>query len=123
MSTTSGDDLKRLFAQAPLVGADDDFVAQVAAGVVARRRALRMRRAAVLALLGMVAAGGAALLAPVAPSAAYVSAMGDSLLNLPDQIGNAAAQMGDAPGAWYLRLVLAVIVLPLAGVAWLSRRA
>ncbi len=123
MSETSDDDLKRLFAQSPLLAADDAFVAQVAAGVAVRRRRLRVRRAAVMTLLCAVATVFAVLLAPVAPSVTSVSALGGSLLDLPDQIGNAAVEVGNLPGALYLWLVLAAIVLPLAGVAWWSRRA
>ncbi len=123
MSENQEDDFKRLFAQAPLVGADDAFVAQVADGVAARRRTMRARRAVLLVLACAIAAWLAVLLAPVAPSIAAVSALGDSLLNLPDRIGNAAEDVRGVPGALYLWLVLAALVLPLAGVAWLSRRA
>lgn len=66
MSEQPDETLKRVFARAPMVGADEGFVATLASDVAARRRAQRMRRVGLMALLGMVAVGVAWLLAPLA---------------------------------------------------------
>jgi hypothetical protein len=111
--------MKRLFAQAPAVAADEGFVVQVATQVAVRRGALRARRIAWIALLGVAGVALAFLLAPLAPML-FVPDLGDSLLGLPYQVGDVAASL---PGAPWLALALAALVLPLAGVAWLLRRA
>jgi hypothetical protein len=116
------DELKRLFAQAPRVDADEGFVAQVATDVAARRGALRARRSALLLLLGMAGLGLAFVLAPLALTSS-LSGVGSSLLGLPENMGVAAEIFRSSRSALYLGIALAAIVLPLAGVAWLSRRA
>jgi hypothetical protein len=116
------DHIKRLFAQAPAVDADEGFVVQVVAQVAVRRGALRARRNALVVLLGVVAVGLAFLLAPLAPMA-FVPDVGDSLAHLPTQAGSVAAGIRSVPGALWLGLALAAVALPVAGAAWLSRRA
>jgi hypothetical protein len=122
MSQIPDGNLKRLFAQAPAAGSDGAFVASIALDVARRRAAQRARRVALLALLSIAAMGLALLLAPFAPSVTPVSELGNSLLQLPDQVGAAAATARTLPGALYLGIALAVVVLPLASAAWLSRR-
>ena len=122
MSEASDESIKRLFAQAPAMDADEGFVVQVARQVAERRGALRARRNARLLLLAAAGVGLAFLLAPLAPMA-WVPDLGNSLVGLPEQVGAAAESVSGVPAAPWLGLALAVIVLPLAGVAWLSRRA
>jgi hypothetical protein len=122
VSQASDDRLKRLFAQAPLVAADEGFVVQVASEVATRRGTLRARRMALVLLLCVAGVGLAFLLAPLALTDS-VSGVGGSLLGLPDQVGVAADSVRGSPGVLYLGIALAAIVLPLAGAAWLSRRA
>lgn len=122
MSEASDERIRRLFAQAPAVGADEGFVVQVASQVALRRGVLRARRATWVALLAVAGIGLAFLLAPLAPMA-LVPDVGDSLAGLPGQVGAAAASVRSVPVAPWLGLAFAAILLPLAGVAWLSRRA
>jgi hypothetical protein len=112
--------LKRLFAQAPVVDGDEDFVARLAADVAQRRKAHRARRVVLVTLFCLIAVVLAILLAPLAPS---VWDLGNSLVGLPDQVGAAAEATRNQPGAWYLGIALAGIALPLAGITWLLRRA
>ncbi len=122
MSEASDERLRRLFAQAPAMDGDEGFVVQVAAQVAVRRGARSVRRNALVVLLGVAGVGLAFLLAPLAPMA-FVPDFGDSLAGLPAQVGAAAESVRSVPVAPWLGLALAAIVLPLAGVAWLSRRA
>jgi hypothetical protein len=109
MSEDPDQNLRRLFARAGDVAADEAFVAGVAMRVSAQRSRQRARR---LGLTVLAAAAGVLLavcLAPYAP------------LSLPDTL----ARVGDAtahPLPTYLYLVIAAGVLPLAGTAWLLRR-
>ena len=121
MSEASEETLKRVFAQAPVVGADEGFVALLGAAAGARRQARRVRRIVLLTLLPIAAVGVAILLAPLALTMS-VSSIGNALLGLPDQLGASAQSASHLPGALYIGLTLAAIVLPLAGAAWLSRR-
>jgi hypothetical protein len=122
VSEASDERIKRLFAQAPAVQADEGFVVQVAAQVAGRRGVLRARRNALLLLLAVAGVGLALLLAPLAPMA-LVPDVADSLAGLPGQVGAAAASVRGVPAAPWLGLALAAVALPLAAVAWLSRRA
>lgn len=116
MNDTSGDDLRRAFARAPGVGADEGFVASVAAAVDARRARRRM----------WLGAGGAAaallvvMLALVSP-ATRLSAAGMSLLQLPERIGELGPLVLRPPSGAWSYLLLALCALPLAGVAWFGR--
>jgi hypothetical protein len=118
MSQALDNNLKRLFAQAPVVGSDEPFVAALArqASVMRRRR-----RVATVALLAVAAVGAAALLAPLAPVAS-VSSAGSSLLGLPEQLVTAAASAGRLPGAIPAGVAAAVIGLIVAGAVWIARR-
>lgn len=123
MSEASDDTLRRAFAQAPLVATDEAFVAAVAAQVGVhrkRRRALHVARSLALVVAGL---GLAAWLAPLAPPVQRLSGTGMALLDVPDRVA-AAAQGGAGilhADPWLL-LSIAVVVVPLAGVAWLFRR-
>jgi 2-methylisocitrate lyase-like PEP mutase family enzyme len=121
MTDTSDDALKRLLAQAPQVGADAAFVESIARKVAERRSARRARRVLLVAVLPVLAICLAIVLAPLAPVASLADA-GGALLGLPHDVGSAAASAGRMPGAFYLGLALAAVVVPLAGAAWLSRR-
>lgn len=123
MSEAPDEHLRRRFARAPRVDADETFVAAVAGHLASRRAVRRARRATLLTLLAVVAVGLAFLLAPFAPSAASLFHLGGSLLALPDQAGVAAESVGQQPGGLYLESALAAVVVALAGVAWWSRRA
>ncbi len=114
--------LKRLFAHTPQVGADEAFVGSIALRVAARRSARRARRVVLLAVLPVVAFCLAIVLAPLAPVVSLADA-GRVLLGLPGDVGAAAQSAGHLPGALYLGLALAGIIVPLAGAAWWSRRA
>lgn len=114
--------LKRLFAQAARPGDDETFVATVVVEVAARRAVQRARRTARMALLSLAAVALALLLAPFAPPVAPVTELGTALLELPTQAGAMAETARSLPGAMYIGLALAMLVLPLAGAAWLARR-
>jgi hypothetical protein len=122
VSEASDDRLKRLFAQAPRVEADEGFVVQVAGDVATRRGRLRARRMALVLLFCMAGLGLAFVLAPLALTDS-VSGAGGSMLGLPEKLGVAADSVRSSPAVLYLGIALAAIVLPLAGAAWLSRRA
>ncbi len=109
MSETTDERLRRLFAQAEPVAAEESFVAAVTTQVTAQRRRQRQRRVGLFALCAVVLAVLAAWLAPYAPVA------------LPAEIAD-TAQLGVSRLPVYLYLVLAACVLPLAGTAWLVRR-
>jgi hypothetical protein len=121
MSEPSDDTLKRAFAEAPVAGADEGFVAMLAVGVAARRRARRARRMALLAVLCAAAVCVAWLLAPLALTMS-VSSLGNTLLGLPDQLDATVQQASQLPGAMFVGAVLAGIALLLAATAWLARR-
>jgi hypothetical protein len=121
MSEQPDEALKRAFARAPVVGADEGFVAALASDVAARRRAQRLRRVGLMALLGVVGVGLAWWLAPLALTAS-VSSLGNTLLGLPDQLGATAQQVSRVPAALFLGLALIAVALPLAAAAWLARR-
>lgn len=121
MTGTSDDTLKRLLAQAPQADADEAFVGSIAAQVATRRSARRARRVVLVAVLPVLAICLAILLAPLAPVVSLADA-GSALLGLPDNLGTAAESAGHLPGALYLGLALAAIVVPLAGAAWWARR-
>lgn len=123
MSEIRDGEFTRLFAQAAVPGGDAGFVAGVAAEVARRGAARRARRVALMVALPIAAAALAALLAPFAPPVAPVSELGNSLLELPDEVGAAAATARHLPGALYLGIALLAVALPLASAAWLSRRA
>ncbi len=122
MSEPSDDILKRAFAQAPVVGADEHFVAALAAGVALRRRRQRVRRVGLMLLVCVVAMAAAWLLAPLALTTS-MSELGTVLLGLPDQVGATAQQAARLPGAPFIGIALAGIALVLAAAAWLARRA
>ena len=121
MSEAPDESLKRAFARAPMVGADESFVTSLVGGVAARRRAQRVRRRALIALLGVAALGFAWWLAPLALTAS-VSSLGNALLGLPGQIGSTAQQVTHAPVMQYLALALVAVALPLAAATWFARR-
>jgi hypothetical protein len=121
MSDAPDEAFKRAFAQAPVVGADEGFVASLAGNVAARRRAQRFRRIAVVTLLCMVGVGLAWLLAPLALTTS-VSTLGNALLGLPDQLGATVQQASRIPAVLFAGLALVAITLPLAAVVWLARR-
>lgn len=122
MSEASDERIKRLFAQQPAVAGDEGFVAQVATQVATRRAARRTKRSALVVMLAAAGVALATLLAPLAPMA-VVPDVANALVELPRQVGAAAESVRSVPVAPWLGLALAVIVLPLAGAAWLSRRA
>jgi hypothetical protein len=109
MNGTSDDALRRLFAQAPPVAAEESFVASVAMQVATQRAHRRRWRVVRMALVMMLVAAIAAWLAPYAP------------LTLPDELAATAQQRAQSLPL-YLYLILGAAVLPLAGTAWLVRR-
>jgi len=123
MSEASDDTLRRAFAQAPLVAADETFVASVAVQVGVhrkRRRALHVARTLALVVAGL---GLAAWLAPLAPPVQRLPGAGMALLDVPDRVAIAAqGSAGILQADPWLLLSIAVVVVPLAGVAWLLRR-
>lgn len=121
MSEASDDILKRIFAQAPMVGADEGFVASLARDVAARHRARRARRNVLLALACAGAVGLAWLLAPLALTTS-LSSVGSTLLSLPDQLGVTAQEASRLPGVLLIEILLVAVALPLAATAWLVRR-
>jgi hypothetical protein len=123
MSEASDDTLRRAFAQAPRVAADEAFVASVAGQVGVHRK--RRRALHVLRVIGLVVAGLglAAWLAPLAPPVQRLPGVGMALLDAPDRMAIAAqGGVGILHADPWLLLSLAVVVVPLAAVAWLSRR-
>ncbi len=123
MSEASDDTLRRAFAQAPVVAADEAFVAAVATQVGVHRK--RQRALQVTRTFGLVVAGLAlaAWLAPLAPPVQRLSASGMALLDVPDRMAVAAqGSAGILHADPWLLLSLAVVVVPLAAVAWLMRR-
>ncbi len=122
MSEASDDTLRRAFAQAPLVAADEAFVAAVATQVGVhrkRRRLLQVARTSALVVTGL---GLAAWLAPLAPPVQRLPDAGMLLLDVPDRMVVAAQGSAGLLGDPWLLFSLAVVVVPLAGVAWLLRR-
>lgn len=113
MNDNPDQDLRRLFAQSEPVGADESFVASVAAQVAVRRGRQRQRRLVMVVLGAVLAAALSVWLAPYAP------------LSLPGTVADAAQMVaqGGAPRLpGYLYMVIAALALPLAGTAWLLRR-
>jgi hypothetical protein len=122
MSEASDETLRRAFAQAPAVAADETFVASVAVQVGVqrtRRRALQLARNWALVMAGL---GLAAWLAPVAPSVQRFSDAGNVLLDVPDRLAVVAQGGAGLMMEPWLLLSIAVVLVPLAGVAWLLRR-
>jgi hypothetical protein len=122
MSQASDDSLRRAFAQAPLVAADEAFVASVAAQVAVHRRRRRVLQVARTCALVVAGLGLAAWLAPLAPPVQRLPDAGIVLLDVPDRVLGAAQGSAGLLGDPWLLLSLAVVVVPLAGVAWLLRR-
>jgi hypothetical protein len=128
MSDAPDEVLKRAFAQAPVVGPDENFVAALSADVAARRTRRRLLVGACGATGILVLALALALLAPTE----QLSATGLSLLQLPERLGELAPATSTQwpaggwraslpTGAW-LYLMLALCVLPLAAAPWIVRR-
>jgi hypothetical protein len=121
MNEATEEILKRAFAEAPVVGADEGFVVSLAVDVAGRRRARRMRRMAIWMLACACAVLLAWLLAPLALTAS-VSTLGNTLLGLPDRIGAQAVSAGNLRYVVLAGLALAGLALPLVAAAWLARR-
>jgi hypothetical protein len=122
MSEASDETLRRAFARAPEVAADETFVASVAVQVGVqrtRRRALQVVRNWALVMAGL---GLAVWLAPVAPSVRRFSDAGSVLMDVPDRVAAVAQGGAGLMAEPWLLLSIAVVLLPLAGVAWLLRR-
>jgi hypothetical protein len=109
MSEAQDEQLRRLFAQSGTVAAEESFVAAVSLQVAAKRGQRRNLRIALVSLFVVMVTMLAAWLAPFAPVA------------LPEQIAQ-TAQMDVSRIPPYFYWVLAGVVLPLAGTAWLVRR-
>jgi hypothetical protein len=118
MNETSDENLKRLFAQAPVVAPDEGFVLRMATEVGTRRS---QRRFLWRVLLLVASIALVLLLAPLTPMTS-IAALGGSLLDLPDHVGTAVGSISQQPLALYVGVLLAAIALPLAAAAWLSRR-
>lgn len=109
MSEAQDEQLRRLFARGAAVAAEESFVAAVSVQVAARRRQRRFRKIALVSLFAVMGVVLAFWLAPFAPVA------------LPEQLAETAT-MDVSRFPTYFYWVLAGVVLPLAGTAWLVRR-
>lgn len=115
MNHESDEQLRRLFAAAPVVGPDEAYVAALSADVAMRRRG---HRPGLMAVWLIVIAGLSVWLAPYAPSA---------LLKLPvvaqDVVESRADTLyTDLQLPFYFYLALSACILPLAGALLLMRR-
>ena len=131
MDEIPDDRLRRLFANAPVVAPEAAFVAAVTAGIQARRRGRRRVTAVLLSMAALAVLGLAVVLAslepsvPLAPPVGLASSAGALLLQFPERLGAAVQDMGGAVAASLadplMLFVLAAVLLPLAGTAWLLR--